>query len=162
VPLPETGTPPGVANLGAAPTIARPRKGLMIAGWATLGGSYLFSVLVAAMLYEKDVNPGAGKVCLNCRAEGDALLIPLVGPFMAIPKADGADGKAVVAIIGVVQLAGLAMGIVGTVLYATRLKAYKASQHRFSGIPLTESLTLQAGVAPGPRTSANVGLVYEF
>jgi hypothetical protein len=135
---------------------------MMIAGWSLFGGTWLFSVVLAAMMYEKDRNPGAGKVCLNCRAEGDALLIPLVGPFMAIPKAGGADGKALVAIIGVVQLAGLALGITGTVLYALRLRAYKANQRRIAGLPLTDSLTLLAGVAPGSRPSANVGLVYEF
>ena len=32
-----------------------------------------------------------GEVCLNCDTVGPLLMIPLIGPFLAIPDADGTD-----------------------------------------------------------------------
>jgi hypothetical protein len=112
------------ADLTPALPKPRPRKGLMIAGWSVLGGGYLFSVVVGLLVLAKDDEPGT--TCLNCDEVGPKLMIPLVGPFMAIPDADGADGKSVAAILGVVQLTGLTLGIVGTALYIVRKKQYYA------------------------------------
>lgn len=102
----------------------RPRKGLMIAGWSVLGGGYLFSLAVGLLVLAQDDDPGT--TCLNCDEVGPKMMIPLVGPFIALPDADGADGKAVSAILGVVQFTGLTLGIVGTALYVVRKKQYYA------------------------------------
>jgi hypothetical protein len=96
-----------------APYARPPRrsKGLMIAGFATLGGSYLFSVLVGALLLsQQTVEPG--EVCINCD-RGSLFFIPIAGPWIAIPYADGGDGKAVSVIMGLAQLTGVALTIVG-------------------------------------------------
>jgi hypothetical protein len=96
-----------------APYARPPRrsKGLMIAGFATLGGSYLFSVLVGALLLsQQTVEPG--EICINCD-KGSLFFIPIAGPWIAIPYADGGDGKAVSVIMGLAQLTGVALTIAG-------------------------------------------------
>jgi hypothetical protein len=45
------------------------------------------------------------------------LLIPIFGPWIALPDADGADGKTVCAVLGLAQAAGVIMTVVGIVRF---------------------------------------------
>ena len=121
VPVTPAPPPPGYEQMTLPP---RPRKGLMIAGWGVFGGVYLVTALAGLMLLDGEATD-SGEECTNCDDVGPRMLIPLVGPFMAIPDADGADGRAVCAVLGVLQIAGLTMGIVGTLIYAKKKRAYR-------------------------------------
>ena len=146
-PAPDTDPPP-----------APPRKGLMIADWATFGGGWLFSALVGALMLS---NPPVeeGETCTNCDSVGPAMFIPLAGPFIAIPDADGTDGKVVAAVLGVVQVVGLVLAIAGTSVYAVRKKEYDEQIARETN-PLIPRLALD--VAPGPTTSGHLSLSWRF
>jgi hypothetical protein len=100
-----------------------PGKGMMVTGWCVLGGGYVFTVLVGLALLGLGDDPT--QVCTNCNQVGTLYMIPLVGPFIAIPDADGTDGKVVSALLGIVQVAGAALGTVGTILYHLRLQEYE-------------------------------------
>ena len=118
----------------------RPRRkiGLLIAGAATLGASYLLTAAVGLrMLSEVDVPAGA--ICLNCQSVGTAFLIPVAGPWIGLPQADSdKGGQVVAAILGVIQAAGLALTVTGIVLFAT------------SGAPDdSDSFSLQLAPLPG-------------
>lgn len=120
----EAPVPAPAPEVAAAPTTApaesyafpvpprktRPKRGLLIAGAATLGGGYLFTVLVGALLYQADSDPTTE--CLNCDAAWK-MFIPLVGPFVFLPDADGTDGKVVCAVMGGVQVIGLGLLVAG-------------------------------------------------
>jgi hypothetical protein len=82
----------------------------MIAGLATLGGSYLFSALVGAALEGHEWTPG--ETCTNCD-KGRLFYIPIAGPWLALPHADGTGGKALTALLGVAQATGLVLSILG-------------------------------------------------
>lgn len=125
---PETYPPPPDPNAAApapegppAPVAAPPpqpikrRKGLMIAGWSMFGGSYLFTALIAGIVYDTCNAVEAPR----CKTAAGYSLIPVVGPFLTIPNlnTDAITPKIFMAIPGLVQLAGLTMGIVGTVQF---------------------------------------------
>lgn len=113
-PAPE-GPPPPVA--APPPQPVKRRKGLMIAGWSMFGGSYLFTALIAGIVYDT-CNVVDAPACK--RAAGFSL-IPVIGPFMTIPNlnTDAITPKIFMAFPGLVQAAGLAMGIVGTVQFVS-------------------------------------------
>ncbi|MBN2801513.1 MAG: hypothetical protein JXR91_00310 [Deltaproteobacteria bacterium] len=122
-PPPFTGVPVQPSNTTNEYMPPRPRKGLMIAGWAILGGGWAFSVLTGAMLLsEMTVDPG--EECLNCTTTGSRLMIPLAGPFLAIPYADEGAGQVVAGTLGIIQVTGLIIGIVGTAKYSFQKKRY--------------------------------------
>jgi hypothetical protein len=79
--------------------------GLTIAGFGLFGLSYLLTV-------------GAGTVTIDAGRPdiGKPMLIPAVGPFIATARQDSAAAGFALALTGVVQLTGLAMGIAGAVL----------------------------------------------
>jgi len=81
-----------------------PRKGLIIAGAAVLGASYLISV-IAAIGY-----CGPGRECVN-----GGLYIPVVGPFIVAAQAPSSGGATLAAFDGIVQLGGLGLIIAGFV-----------------------------------------------
>lgn len=81
-----------------------PRKGLIIAGAAVLGASYVASVF-AAMLY-----CGPGSECIN-----GGLYIPIIGPFIVAAQAPSSGGATLAAFDGLVQCAGLGLLIAGFV-----------------------------------------------
>jgi hypothetical protein len=112
-PAPEGPPPPVVA--APPPQPIKRRKGLMIAGWSMFGGSYLFTALIAGIVYDT-CNAVEAPACK--RAAGYSL-IPVIGPFMTIPNlnTDAITPKIFMAIPGLVQLAGLTMGIIGTVQF---------------------------------------------
>lgn len=85
----------------------------MIAGLSTLGGSYLFSALVGLQLLTYEENHPYER-CLNCEETGSALLIPLVGPWIAMKDANEDNGGPVVcAILGLAQATGVVLSIIG-------------------------------------------------
>jgi hypothetical protein len=83
--------------------------GMTISGYTLFGTSYLISALIGTISidYARDVG-GAGKY-------GRRMLIPLAGPFMAIPRADSATGGLFTGLIGVVQVTGFVLGTAGAI-----------------------------------------------
>jgi hypothetical protein len=88
--------------------------GLLAAGLATLGGSYAFTALVGWQMQSGRADGSSGYYCPGCDGVGSRLLIPIVGPWLALPAAEGADGKILTAVMGTAQVAGLALTVVGT------------------------------------------------
>jgi hypothetical protein len=84
----------------------RVRKGLIIAGGATFGGTYLFSLLLAAAGQDSASN-GGGKNDLA------PLFIPVFGPFITMGNSTSATADVFLAIDGAAQAAGVAMAVVG-------------------------------------------------
>lgn len=111
----------------------------MIAGLATLGGSYALTALVGLQLASGETtNPG--EYCTNCDS-GTLLLIPLAGPWIFLPEADGGGGKALSAILGVAQATGLVLSIWGIAKFMDSAPADEAH-----AMP-----RLMVGVAPTPH-----------
>jgi hypothetical protein len=83
--------------------------GMTISGYTLFGTSYLISALIGTISidYARDVG-GAGKY-------GRRMLIPIAGPFMAIPRADSATGGLFTGLIGVVQVTGFILGTAGAI-----------------------------------------------
>jgi hypothetical protein len=128
-PPPSTGYPPPPAQRSdneygrtrAAP-VRRP-KGLLIAGPIVLGASYAFTALVGLELMSGNVNMQPGEVCTNCDTVGPRLLIPIAGPWLALPDANGSNGKALSAVLGIAQATGLVLTIVGVSRYQSAVDA---------------------------------------
>lgn len=83
--------------------------GMTISGYTLFGTSYLISALVGTISidYARDVG-GSGTY-------GRRMLIPLAGPFAAIPRADSATGGLFTGLIGVVQVTGFVLGTAGAI-----------------------------------------------
>jgi hypothetical protein len=83
--------------------------GMTISGYTMFGTSYLISALIGTISldYAQDVG-GTGTY-------GRRMLIPMVGPFMAIPRADSATGGLFTGFLGVIQIAGFALGTAGAI-----------------------------------------------
>lgn len=163
-PPPPAGPAPG-QGYGAppphqqAPKVYAPSKGLMIAGWIMFGVSYIISAVTGAAML--DLNEG-GLCGDECKNVGGALLVPVAGPFIAMAWSGSHLGRAMLALMGAVEVAGLVMGIIGTMRYVSGMRAYRKAM-RHGGIPVTENLILQAGLMPTRDGAATrVGLVYTF
>jgi hypothetical protein len=78
---------------------------LTIAGFSTFGITYLITVGVATVV----IDAGDPEV-------GRPMLIPAAGPFVAASRLDSASAGFGLGITGVIQIAGLAMGIAGATL----------------------------------------------
>jgi hypothetical protein len=83
--------------------------GMTISGYTLFGTSYLISALIGTISldYAADVG-GSGKY-------GRRMLIPIAGPFLAIPRADSATGGLFTGFLGVIQVAGFALGTAGAI-----------------------------------------------
>jgi hypothetical protein len=89
----------------------------MIAGFATLGGSYLFTALVGMQLLSYE-SSHPNETCLNCETIGSDLLIPLAGPWIAMTEKDQSKtGPAVLAMLGLAQATGVVLTIAGIIQY---------------------------------------------
>lgn len=119
------------------------RKGLMIAGWSMFGGSYLFTALIAGIVHDTCSIADAP----NCRRAAGFSLIPLVGPFLTIPylQTDAITPKVFMALPALVQIAGLAMGIAGTIQFVNDGKASRVAD--IDGFKLG-STRLRLGMQP--------------
>ncbi len=100
--------PPPPAPMPIQPRV-NPNRGLgmTIAGFSVFGISYLITAGSATVAIDSG-NPEIGR----------PLLIPVVGPFIAAARLDSATLGFGLGFVGVIQLAGLAMGIGGSVMFA--------------------------------------------
>lgn len=83
--------------------------GMAISGYTIFGTSYLISALIGTISidYANDVG-GSGTY-------GRRMLIPLGGPFAAIPRADSATGGLFTGLVGVMQVTGFVLGTAGAI-----------------------------------------------
>jgi len=121
---------------------------MMIVGWSVLGSFYLISTFVGTSAIDQarcDRTGGFDEDDLECttdeslRRYGRRMLIPVVGPFMAAATEDG-DAAAI--FLGVNQVAGLVLGIIGTVRYVSTGRSSVAS------LPIGRGRTLSLDVQP--------------
>ncbi|MFO7563063.1 MAG: hypothetical protein R6X02_10510 [Enhygromyxa sp.] len=119
-PPPPAYTPAQPGTHAPSPMLVNPRVaalkhqrnsgiGMTISGYTLFGTSYLISALVGTISidYARDVG-GSGTY-------GRRMLIPLAGPFIAIPRADTATGGLFTGLVGVVQVTGFILGTAGAV-----------------------------------------------
>jgi hypothetical protein len=118
-------------------------KGIMIAGFATLGTVYGVSVLIGAV----SIDVGRDNADVRQGHYGRRMMIPLGGPFAAAPVSGSATLAVLTVSAGLGQLLGLAMGIAG----AVKLKEF----------PNPNKRTFAFGVAP-TRNGAQAGLSLRF
>lgn len=83
--------------------------GMTISGYTMFGTSYLISALIGTISLDYAASVG------GTGTYGRRMLIPMVGPFMAIPRADSATGGLFTGFVGVVQVAGFALGTAGAI-----------------------------------------------
>lgn len=83
--------------------------GMTISGYTLFGTSYLISALIGTISldYAADVG-GTGTYARR-------MLIPLAGPFIAIPRADSATGGLFTGLLGVIQVGGFVLGTAGAI-----------------------------------------------
>ncbi len=91
-----------------APQVRR-RKALMIGGLATLSATYLLTVLV--VINSSTSTNGMTNECADCPAR-PRLLIPIVGPWLAMPYGSGSD-TTLFTVLGLAQATAVVMSIVG-------------------------------------------------
>ncbi len=111
-------------------------RSVAVAGWATLGGTYGFSALVGTIAIDSSSDNRGHNY-------GVLMTIPVVGPFGAAFRTQTATGALLTASLGVAQVVGLSMALVGTV------------RHR----RLKRQLTLAAAPTPG---GGQVGVQMRF
>ncbi|MEZ4450216.1 MAG: hypothetical protein R3B09_12135 [Nannocystaceae bacterium] len=145
-PAATTTTPPPAP--GAVDHHLRHRRGrdMMIAGFTVFGGLYLLSAFSGAITYDQcntNNNPDCGYI-------GKALILPVVGPFIAVPKVDKLSAKmAIVVFPGLGQITGLALGIAGAVLFGKSRK-YVARVNA-DGVQLVQGRQLRLNTMGTPR-----------
>ena len=133
------------------------RKGLMIGGWTMLGASYLFTALVGAIISDSKT------ICedpARCQRLGYYMMIPVAGPFIATGPSDSATGSIFLGLTGVIQTAGLIMGIVGTAQFVADGRRNQSVMNS-DGFRLTRR-GLRVNASPTARGGAMVGLHYRF
>jgi hypothetical protein len=88
----------------------------MYGGLGLLAGSYLVTALlgVGVLTGPSDMSGGRLIACMNCRSAGPRMMIPLAGPWLALPDISG-GGQILLVLLGVAQTAGLAVTIGGIV-----------------------------------------------
>jgi hypothetical protein len=145
--------PPQPAPAPYPPPRSR-RKGMMVGGWTMLGASYLFTAVTGAIIAD---------VCDNdqpCDRVGYFMLIPVAGPFIAIGPSQTASGSIFLGLSGVVQTAGLIMGIVGTAQFVADGRQQQMVLNN-DGVRLTRNLRMNVNSAPR-AAGAVLGLHYRF
>ncbi len=121
-PAPAPPPPVLIAPAPARPTFMDPQRaallhqrnsglGMTISGFTMFGTSYLISALIGTISidYANSVD-GSGKY-------GRRMLIPIAGPFMAIPRSDSATGGMFTALLGIIQVGGFVLGTAGAIKY---------------------------------------------
>lgn len=95
---------------------SKPLYGLMATGGTVFAVSYLATVISAAA-----INPDSCRLIendLGCRSANWPIYVPLVGPFIQMGYLEGENrnvGRALLAVDGVVQGAGLTMFLIGAI-----------------------------------------------
>ncbi|KIG13912.1 hypothetical protein DB30_07407 [Enhygromyxa salina] len=128
-PAPQPPPPPPPAyqtavpgSMAPSPMIVNPRVaalkqqrnsglGMTISGYTIFGTSYLISALVGTISLDLAADVGGTGVY------GKRMLIPVAGPFLAIPRADSATGGLFTGFLGVVQIGGLVLGTAGAIKF---------------------------------------------
>jgi hypothetical protein len=114
-------------------TVERPRTGLIIAGAAVFGASYLTNVLIAYTDWSDDEDfDGTGP-----------LLVPVVGPLLLLEEADEQLDTFLV-LDTLVQTAGLTMLIVGLVSKRQVLEPVRRDTRALSVAPVLGPRTVGA------------------
>ncbi len=108
---PTYGPPPGPYGPPPPPP-PRPGKKMMVAGWTMFGSAYLGTALIAAIVHDACNSA-------ECRRASSLGLVPLIGPFLMFPSLDAGEitPRLALAVPALVQIAGLTLGIVGTVQF---------------------------------------------
>lgn len=83
--------------------------GMTISGFTIFGTSYLISALIGTISLDLAADTGGSGIY------GRRMLIPVAGPFMAIPRADSATGGLFTGLVGVAQIGGLLLGTAGAI-----------------------------------------------
>jgi hypothetical protein len=83
--------------------------GMTISGYTMFGTSYLISALIGTISLDYASHVGGSGTY------GRRMLIPIAGPFLAIPRADSATGGLFTGFLGVIQVAGFVLGTAGAV-----------------------------------------------
>ena len=116
-------------------------KGLLIGGLSLGGFTYLYVSLAGALVIDKARNmqsddpltPGnEGRARDERRAFGRAMLIPVVGPALAIPKADTALQAWGAGLATITQLTAVTMTLVGMHRLARARRFERLEQQRLS------------------------------
>jgi hypothetical protein len=120
-PPPPPAYQPAVPGSGApSPMIVNPRVaalkhqrasgiGMTISGYTMFGTSYLISALIGTISLDLAADVGGSGTY------GRRMLIPVAGPFIAIPRADTATGGLFTGFLGVIQTAGFVLGTAGAI-----------------------------------------------
>jgi hypothetical protein len=138
--------PPGAPYYqGAEMYRPRPRisKGMLIGGSITLGVSYLVSATIGLALIDQPRYE-----CIDCKDVAPWLIVPVIGPFIGAGQAAG--GEAVIALLGVAQLAGLGLLIGGIIRYKNTKRRAMEQGYAFE---LRHNRSLALDVASTPRFS---------
>lgn len=142
------GPPPGPAPYQPPPPPPRRRgKGMMIAGFITFGASYLTTAFVGAVALDGSREFG-GTTDSRAHKLGTALVIPVIGPLIAIPQIDSYSGSLVAVLSFIAQAGGLSLGIAGAVRYSRdgqRIQAQQAGLHLGKGVRLGAAPRLGGG-----------------
>ena len=93
------------------------------------GTSYLISALIGTISLDLAADVG------GTGTYGRRMLIPMVGPFMAIPRADSATGGLFTGFLGVIQVAGFALGTAGAVRLGRANRQLRLSADAGGGRP---------------------------
>lgn len=149
-PAPIQPAPPGQPTTPTQQKIY-PRKGMMITGWIMLCASYLASSLIGVIVMDQadEEYSDCGE---RCKRLGGYMLIPLAGPFVAIPHTKSYTGKWGMAALGVSQVAGLVLGIIGTVWHIQDKRKAEAmhSGLNVGGGWVVSVATMDGGGIPAP------------
>ncbi|PRQ02810.1 hypothetical protein ENSA5_20750 [Enhygromyxa salina] len=85
--------------------------GMTISGYTLFGTSYLISALIGTISLDLASDVG------GTGTYGQRMLIPVAGPFMAIPRADSATGGLFTGFLGVIQAGGFVLGTAGAIKF---------------------------------------------
>ena len=145
-----------------APPVYQPQRrrglGLMITGWSLFAVSYGLTALSGAAI----IDTCSSSDEYDCRKLGGSLMIPVLGPFLATSEVQTMSGRvALVFFPGLVQVAGLSMGIAGTVLFARSRRRYRTAFNS-DGVRITRRApNLRLGNTASPF-GGGVRMTYRF
>ncbi|MCB9566592.1 MAG: hypothetical protein H6710_05160 [Myxococcales bacterium] len=151
---------PQPAPAPAPAPVYGPRKkrgvGLMIAGWTLFGVSYAITAFSGAII----VDNCSTSDTYDCRRLGGSLMIPVLGPFMALPEVQTMSGRmAMIFFSGLPQVGGLSMGIAGAVLFSRSRRGYQMVNA--DGVRLARGRDVRLGSSASPL-GGGFRLTYRF
>lgn len=166
----ETPAPAPAAAPAAAPAPApapappsdhhlRYRRGrdMMIAGFTVFGGIYIITAFSGAIVFDQ-CEPTAS---YDCGFIGKALILPVVGPFIAASRAEKLSGKMGLVIFpGLGQVTGLALGIAGAALFGSSRK--HVARVNGDGVQLVRGREFRLGTMGSARGEGGLQLTYRF